>query len=290
MDSALSEVFDQARQLVAEADRRVAETEKRRREIEGQAKLAELVVRAEEAFDFTSREKLELDPRMDVHEDVAVIEFVVRAARAIFVLAPKDDVLWDLLVVEDGKNVSSVAEIVGGIKAEPNSRRLAAARVVASIAIWVEKNRTRRAAQSAAHVQGPLPAPQVGAGQPPTAATARNQHGNQPGIEPQVLDASAAASIHHPHHAAPAPGFDPRDRRVVDAPRHAEAARHADPRHADPRHADPRHADPRYDELPPRVPPVAPPPMPPVNRSAPPQTAAPAARSSNGTFGRFFGH
>ena len=96
MESNLSDVFEQARQLVAEADRRVAETERRRREIEGQAKLAELVIRAEEAFDFTSREKLELDPRMDVHEDMAVIEFVVRAARAIFVLAPKDDLMWDL--------------------------------------------------------------------------------------------------------------------------------------------------------------------------------------------------
>jgi hypothetical protein len=193
MESNLSEVFDQARQLVAEADRRVAETEKRRREIEGQAKLAELVVRAEEAFDFTSREKLELDPRMDVHEDVAVIEFVVRAARAIFVLAPKDDVMWDLLVVEDGKNVSSVAEIVGGIKAEPNSRRLAAARVVASIAIWVEKNRTRRGGSQAAQAQ--VQNPQV------QAAPAY--------VQPQVLDAaSPAASI-------PA-AYEPRERRVVD--------------------------------------------------------------------------
>lgn len=200
MENNLSEVFEQARQLVAEADRRVAETEKRRREIEGQAKLAELVIRAEEAFDFTSREKLELDPRMDVHEDVAVIEFVVRAARAIFVLAPKDDVMWDLLVVEDGKNVSSVAEIVGGIKAEPNSRRLAAARVVASIAIWVEKNRARRGGSQGA--------------QPAQSQPLVNAQPAQP-AQPQVLDAapSAAASI---------PGYE--TRRVVDAaPRFDEA-------------------------------------------------------------------
>jgi hypothetical protein len=189
MENNLSEVFDQARQLVAEADRRVAETEKRRREIEGQAKLAELVIRAEEAFDFTSREKLELDPRMDVHEDVAVIEFVVRAARAIFVLAPKDDVMWDLLVVEDGKNVSSVSEIVGGIKAEPNSRRLAAARVVASIAIWVEKNRTRRGGSQAASQ---------------AAAQAQVQNPQQS----QVLDAAVPA--------ATTPAYEPREKRVVD--------------------------------------------------------------------------
>ena len=197
MENSLSEVFDQARQLVAEADRRVAETEKRRREIEGQAKLAELIIRAEEAFDFTSREKLELDPRMDVHEDVAVIEFVVRAARSIFVLAPKDDVMWDLLVVEDGKNVSSVAEIVGGIKAEPNSRRLAAARVVASIAIWVEKNRARRAAP-----QGQTQSPQQVAAQPKEAQ----------GFQPQVLDAATATPA----------AYEPREKRTVDgAPAHA---------------------------------------------------------------------
>jgi len=199
MENSLSEVFDQARQLVAEADRRVAETEKRRREIEGQAKLAELIIRAEEAFDFTSREKLELDPRMDVHEDVAVIEFVVRAARSIFVLAPKDGVMWELLVVEDGKNVSSVAEIVGGIKAEPNSRRLAAARVVASIAIWVEKNRARRSA------------PQ-GQTQNPAQATGQGQ-ATQP-YQAQVLDAAPAA-------------YEPREKRVVEgAP--SQAARYDD--------------------------------------------------------------
>ncbi len=148
MDTSLSEVFDQARQLVAGTYRFEAETERQLREIEDQAKLAELAKRAEEAFDFTSREKLELDTRMDVHEDVAVIEFVVRAAHAVFLLIPKDDVLWDLLVIEDGKHVSNVAEIVGGIKAEPNSPRRAAARVVAAISFWVEKNRQHRVAAS----------------------------------------------------------------------------------------------------------------------------------------------
>jgi hypothetical protein len=251
MENNLSEVFEQARQLVAEADRRVAETEKRRREIEGQAKLAELVVRAEEAFDFTSREKLELDPRMDVHEDVAVIEFVVRAARAIFVLAPKDDVMWDLLVVEDGKNVSSVAEIVGGIKAEPNSRRLAAARVVASIAIWVEKNRARRGGSQTgqAQVQNPqVQSPQV---QNPQVQAAPSY------VQPQVLDAAAPAAV-------PAAAYEPRERRVVDGVP----------------------AQPRYDEA---VAAKANP-VPPVTRSAPVQNANPAPRQSYGTFGKFFGH
>lgn len=237
MENNLSEVFDQARQLVAEADRRVAETEKRRREIEGQAKLAELVIRAEEAFDFTSREKLELDPRMDVHEDVAVIEFVVRAARAIFVLAPKDDVVWDLLVVEDGKNVSSVAEIVGGIKAEPNSRRLAAARVVASIANWVEKNRGRRVASSATAQANHQPA-----------QTAQQ-------AQPQVLDAAIPANG--------IPAYEPREKRVVDAPP------------IQPRHDETIAARTSSTPAPPRSAPVQNPPAP---------------RPSYGTFGKFFGH
>jgi hypothetical protein len=252
MDNSLSEVFDQARQLVAEADRRVAETEKRRREIEGQAKLAELVVRAEEAFDFTSREKLELDPRMDVHEDVAVIEFVVRAARAIIVLAPKDDVMWDLLVVEDGKNVSSVAEIVGGIKAEPNSRRLAAARVVASIAIWVEKNRQRRAAAASQVSEQPV-------SQALPQAKSQQSQGTFP-VQADVVDAAQTA-------ASGMPPYERRDRRTVDA---APAAQ-----------------QPHHDEtIAARAPssPVMP-------RSVPAQNTAPVPqRASYGTFGKFFGH
>lgn len=266
MDNSLSEVFDQARQLVAEADRRVAETEKRRRDIEGQSKLAELVVRAEEAFDFTSREKLELDPRMDVHEDVAVIEFVVRAARAIFVLAPKDDVMWDLLVVEDGKTVSSVSEIVGGIKAEPNSRRLAAARVVASIANWVEKNRQRRAAAAsqgsvAVNGQGAGQASTQGAGQAPI----QNQVGPQStnpllASQPDVMEAVAATAM---------PPYERRDRRVVEA---APAA--SKPKHED-------NVAPRTSPLPRNSPP----------QNSTPQNSAPLPkRASYGTFGKFFGH
>ena len=259
MENNLSDVFEQARQLVAEADRRVAETERRRREIEGQAKLAELVVRAEEAFDFTSREKLELDPRMDVHEDMAVIEFVVRSARAIFVLSPKDDVMWDLLVVEDGKNVTSVAEIVGGIKSEPNSRRLAAARVVASIATWVEKYRNGRRAPQ----QGLNAGQNQAAAQTPLPAQTGSQSGQAPAY-PQfapVIDAEPAAGsasqLAQPP-AAPS-NYETRERR------NAEAAS-------------------RYDDLLPARIPAAPP------ASRPAQSNPAPARSNYGTFGKFFGH
>ena len=261
MENNLSDVFEQARQLVAEADRRVAETERRRREIEGQAKLAELVVRAEEAFDFTSREKLELDPRMDVHEDMAVIEFVVRSARAIFVLSPKDDVMWDLLVVEDGKNVSSVAEIIGGIKSEPNSRRLAAARVVASIATWVEKYRNGRRAsqqgiangQNQAAAQSSLPAAQ----NPPASS---NQAAAYPQFAPLVVDVQPGALADQSAQVPAAPSsYETRERR------NAEAAA-------------------RYDDLLPARTPAAPP------ATRPAQSNPAPARASYGTFGKFFGH
>jgi hypothetical protein len=262
MESNLSDVFEQARQLVAEADRRVAETERRRREIEGQAKLAELVVRAEEAFDFTSREKLELDPRMDVHEDMAVIEFVVRAARAIFVLAPKDDVMWDLLVVEDGKNVSSVAEIVGGIKAEPNSRRLAAARVVASIAAWVEKHRqSRRAPQAPSQVQVPQTSQQPVQNVP--------QYASQPIIDAAPVRESIPPAAHHvagqiltQQDLDPAPpAYEPR------------------------RATDVRNNDLRNNEA------IAARPAQPAARPAQPaQKTASQGRAGYGTFGKFFGH
>jgi hypothetical protein len=262
MESNLSDVFEQARQLVAEADRRVAETERRRREIEGQAKLAELVVRAEEAFDFTSREKLELDPRMDVHEDMAVIEFVVRAARAIFVLAPKDDLMWDLLVVEDGKSVSSVAEIIGGIKSEPNSRRLAAARVVASIAAWVEKHRqSRRAPQ--AHPQTQVQAPQSAqanapqySSQPLVDAAPAAQNALSP-MTPAASQLARGEEIEEPLSA-----YEQRERRISDSGQNS-----------------------RYDEPAPTRP------VQPAARPAQPaQKSTPPNRANYGTFGKFFGH
>ena len=272
MESNLSDVFEQARQLVAEADRRVAETERRRREIEGQAKLAELVVRAEEAFDFTSREKLELDPRMDVHEDMAVIEFVVRAARAIFVLAPKDDVMWDLLVVEDGKSVSSVAEIIGGIKAEPNSRRLAAARVVASIAAWVEKHRQSRRApqahsQAQAHSQGQVQAPQANGpqatqytSQPLVDAVPAPQNALSPTM-PAPDPLSSREEFESPL-SSPLSNYEPRERRANDAALNS-----------------------RYDEPAPTRPA-----QPAARPAQPVQKGSSPGRANYGTFGKFFGH
>jgi hypothetical protein len=102
MDQGLIDVFEQARKIVADADRKIAEEEERRREIEREGLLLQLAARIEDSFDFTSKEKLELEPRLDVQDGIGVIEFVVRSLRAIFVLLPTENNLWQLLVIEDG--------------------------------------------------------------------------------------------------------------------------------------------------------------------------------------------
>lgn len=84
MDQVLVEVFEQARKVVEDADRKVAEEEERRRESEREKLLLELAARIEDSFDFTSKEKLGLEPRLDVLDGVGVVEFVVRSLRTIF--------------------------------------------------------------------------------------------------------------------------------------------------------------------------------------------------------------
>ncbi len=138
MDQALIDVFEQARKVVADADRKIAEEEERRRESEREKLLQELSARIEEAFDFTSKEKLELESRPDVQDDVAVVEFVVRKVRAIFLLSPKEGNTWTLQVLEDGREPQVLSELPGGTKSEQGSRRLAAARVVTMIGNWTQ--------------------------------------------------------------------------------------------------------------------------------------------------------
>jgi hypothetical protein len=138
MDHALVDVFEQARKVVADADRKTAEEEERRRETEREKLLRQLGARIEDAFDFTSKEKLELEPRLDVQDDVAVVEFVVRSVRAIFLLSPNESNMWTLQVVEDGHKPQVLSEFQGGTKIEQASRRLAAARVVTAVGNWVQ--------------------------------------------------------------------------------------------------------------------------------------------------------
>ena len=133
MDQALMDVFEQARKVVADADRKIAEEEERRRESERERLLLLLGARIEEAFDFTSKEKLELEPRLDVQEGVGVVEFVVRSVRAIFLLSPNEGNTWTLQVIEDSRAPQMLSQFQGGTKAEQGSRRLAAARIVTMV-------------------------------------------------------------------------------------------------------------------------------------------------------------
>ena len=138
MDQALVDVFEQARKVVADADRKIAEEEERRRESERERVLLLLGARLEEAFDFTSKEKLELEPRLDVQDGVGVVEFVVRGLRSIFLLSPAEGNTWTLQVIEDGYEPQMLSEFQGGMKGEHASRRLAASRIVAAVGNWVQ--------------------------------------------------------------------------------------------------------------------------------------------------------
>jgi hypothetical protein len=138
MDQAMVDVFEQARKVVADADRKIAEEEERRRESERERLLQQLGARIEDAFDFTSKEKLELQPRLDVQDGVGVVEFVVRSHRAIFLLVPGESNTWTLQVVEDGHKPQVLSEFQGGTKIEQASRRLASARIVTAVGNWVQ--------------------------------------------------------------------------------------------------------------------------------------------------------
>jgi hypothetical protein len=144
MDQVLVDVFEQARKVVADADRKIAEEEERRRESEREHLLLQLGTRLEDSFDFTSKEKLELQPRLDVQDGIGVIEFVVRSQRAIFLLIPGESNNWTLQVAEDGHEPLALSQFLGGTqfqggtKTEQASRRLAAARIVTAIGNWVQ--------------------------------------------------------------------------------------------------------------------------------------------------------
>lgn len=139
MDPALADMFEQARTLVAEADRKLAEAEERRLEKEREASLTELAGRLDAAFDFTSKEKLQLDQRLDLQDGKPQVEFVVRGVRAIFVLAPQADEQWKLTVLEDGREPQLLGEFNGGVRTDSASRRLAAARIVTAMGNWTQK-------------------------------------------------------------------------------------------------------------------------------------------------------
>jgi hypothetical protein len=142
MEQVLLDMFEQARKLVVETDRRLAEENDRIMEKEREAKLLELSAMIESAFDFTSKEKLELDPRLDIQDGEPTVEFIVRSQRAIFVMAPLSEGNWTLSALEDGHAPQLLGEFKGGKKGDGPSRRLAAARVVTAIGNWAQKGHT----------------------------------------------------------------------------------------------------------------------------------------------------
>ena len=154
MEPVLLEMFEQARKLVLETDRRLAEEEDRILQKEREARLLELSAQIESAFDFTSKEKLELDPRLDFQDGKPTIEFIVRSMRTIFVLSPQGEETWSLCALEDGHAPQSLGDFKGGQKAEASSRRLAAARVVTAIGNWSQKGQPVMAPKKPSQSEG----------------------------------------------------------------------------------------------------------------------------------------
>ena len=140
MEQVLLDMFEQARKLVVDTDRRLAEELDRILEKEREAKLLELSSLIESAFDFTSKEKLELDPRLDIQDGQPTVEFIVRSQRAIFLMAPMPEGAWSLSALEDGYAPQPLGEFQGGKKGDGPSRRLAAARIVTAIGDWAQRD------------------------------------------------------------------------------------------------------------------------------------------------------
>jgi hypothetical protein len=116
-------IFHQARQLVAEADR----------------KLEELEHRFNEAFEFSREERDELAPRASDEYANWTIELAPKSLRAIFLLTPKTGREWSLEVMDPEHGMRSLGLFRGGDNGVGGSRRLRAARVVSAIGSWVEK-------------------------------------------------------------------------------------------------------------------------------------------------------
>ena len=118
-----SSIFNQARQLVQEAYR----------------KLEELEHRFNEAFEFSREERDELAPRASDEYANWTIELAPKSLRAIFLLTPKTGREWSLEVMDPEHGMRSLGLFRGGDNGVGGSRRLRAARVVSAIGSWVEK-------------------------------------------------------------------------------------------------------------------------------------------------------
>lgn len=124
-------IFQQARQLVMEADR----------------KIEELELRFNEAFEFSREERDEMMPRASDEYANWTIELAPKSLRAIFLLTPKSGREWSLEVMDPEHGMRSLGMYRGGDNGVGGSRRLRAARVISAIGNWVEK----------AHQSAPIP-------------------------------------------------------------------------------------------------------------------------------------
>ena len=127
-------IFNQARQLVAEADR----------------KIEELELRFNEAFEFSREERDELMPRASDEYANWTVELAPKSLRAIFLLTPKSGREWSLEVMDPEHGMRSLGLFRGGDNGVGGSRRLRAARVVSAIGNWVEKAHAPQAVQQPA--------------------------------------------------------------------------------------------------------------------------------------------
>lgn len=123
MEHGAGNIFQQARQLVLEADR----------------KIEELELRFNEAFEFSRDEREEMMPRASDEYANWTIELAPKSLRAIFLLTPKSGREWSLEVMDPEHGMRSLGLFRGGDNGVGGSRRLRAARVVSAIGTWVEK-------------------------------------------------------------------------------------------------------------------------------------------------------
>ncbi len=165
-----SSIFQQARQLVAEADR----------------KLEELEHRFNEAFEFSREERDELMPRGSDEYANWTIELAPKSLRAIFLLTPKTGREWSLEVMDPEHGMRSLGLFRGGDNGVGGSRRLRAARVVSAIGSWVEKTH--------------MPVQQA---QPQPVANSRKESGMRSEAKPIEVKADLPAREAMPMPAAP---------------------------------------------------------------------------------------
>ncbi len=123
MGSLSINIFQQARLLVAQADR----------------ELTELATRFDEAFPLSSEEKEQLRPCPVDAFDRWSIELAPKDSKAAFLMTPEGSGAWLLEVAERGKEPSRLGSFQAGNGANGSRGRLRAARMVSAIGDWLER-------------------------------------------------------------------------------------------------------------------------------------------------------